>query len=464
MSKLEMHGKGDERVIIDSGSGDAYIFEVQSQERLEIEQLHNNSLSHLNWDNNMIKLEGYDVFPWGIKNDMPLEIRETLAKNHLAPRVLKKKKLLNWGMGPQFYRMRFEGEQLKRDYYDHNDQEVRRIKNWLKSWDYIRYLERAMTDFNYMEMFWTKVIPARSGRLSRPAVNRLEHVPVGNGRYARTEGLPDDSPATLVIVGDYQKLWNGEFRVYPIADWSNLRTISMYASGFYSFGTDHYTRPDLLGVLPWLRKSSSIPFILEALSRNSLNVKYHVKSPNQYWLQKKEELEEQYAAEGKRLTQKDWEEFQKEKYRSLTKVLAGDENVGKFFSSEVVYTYEGGQLVKHEWEIQALDQKIKDFVEAQINISKRSDFAGIAALGLHAALSNVSADGKSDSGSEQLYALQNYLMTEVHLPEQKVTDPINRAIALNFPNSNVRLGFYHNHPQREEDKTSSARAKNQTPE
>jgi len=188
-----------------------------------------------------------------------------------------------------------------------------------------------------------------------------------------------------------------------------------------------------------------------------------VKSPKAYWDHQKEALEEKYAAEKKVLTQKDWEDFKDEKFRAIVKVLASEENVGKFFSSETVVTYEMGQAVTHEWEIQPIEQKIQDYVNSQIEISKHAQFAAIAGFGLHAALSNISGDGKSDSGSEQLYALQNYLLTETAMPEAKVTSAVNKALAINFPEKKLKVGFYHNSPKREEDKTAGDRIKNQNP-
>ena len=84
-----------------------------------------------------------------------------------------------------------------------------------------------------------------------------------------------------------------------------------------------------------------------------------------------------------------------------------------------------------------------------------------AGVGMHPALGGAGESGRSDSGSEQLYALKNYLLTGIDIPETIVMKPINYALKINFPDKNYRLGFYHLPPEREEDITASKRTKNQ---
>jgi len=456
---MKVIGTGDERIVVDQDNAGVYIFESAEKTRLEIEEIAHLPSNSGNWSDFMLHYQGFDIFPFGPNNNLDNEIRDTLANNHLAPRLQKKKKLLNWGLGPQLYKLEFKGETLVRNYV-----EDEQIWSWLKSWDYEAYLEAQMTDFIYAEMCWSKVYRTRASRLGGSAkVAKLEHVSVAKARFARLAGLPENSPATHVLVGDFNRLDALPFKVYTITEWKKLSAVSVYQSGSYSFNTEYYPRPDISGVLPWLRNSSTIPMVLMYLSKNSLNVKYHVKSPQAYWEIQKEALTEKYAAKGERLTDKVWVAFKDEKYRDIVKVLASERNVGKFFASETVVTYEAGQAVTHEWEIIPIEQKIQDFVTSQIDISKHAQFAIIAGFGLHAALSNISGDGKSDSGSEQLYALQNYLLTETAMPEAKVTAAVNHAIAINFPGKNIKLGFYHNQPKREEDKSSKDRLKNQPP-
>jgi len=144
-------------------------------------------------------------------------------------------------------------------------------------------------------------------------------------------------------------------------------------------------------------------------------------------------------------------------FGKLAKVLSGEANVGKFFTSEKIINELGNV---EGWEIVPIDQKVKDFIEAQIKVADKADSATTSGLGLHPSLSNVMVDGKLASGSEQLYALKLYLATEVDIPEMIVTKAINTAIAVNWPGKNLKLGFYHEIVKSEDSVTSIERVKN----
>ncbi len=83
------------------------------------------------------------------------------------------------------------------------------------------------------------------------------------------------------------------------------------------------------------------------------------------------------------------------------------------------------------WKITPIDQKIKDFIDAQIRVSEKADSATTSGIGLHPALSNIMVDGKLSSGSEMLYALKLYLASDVTISEEVVLEGINRAIQIN---------------------------------
>jgi len=121
----------------------------------------------------------------------------------------------------------------------------------------------------------------------------------------------------------------------------------------------------------------------------------------------------------------------------------------------------GGTAVSHGWKITPIEQKVKDYVKAQLEIATKADFATVAGLGLHSALANVGADGKSDSGSEQLYALKNHQITSTPLPEFYICKSYNDVIKTKWPGENIKVGFHRINAEREQDLTASKRAKNQ---
>jgi hypothetical protein len=229
----------------------------------------------------------------------------------------------------------------------------------------------------------------------------------------------------------------------------------------YSFCTDYYTVPDIYGSLEWLKRSTAVPLIFKALSKNSINLKYHIVSPQKFWDNKRKEIEANCNAAGKVYKPSMLLEYQKSFLDKIGVVLSGDENTGKYLHTTNEFTIEGTNLIEHGWEIKVIDQNIKDFVEAQIKISERADHALSSGLNLHSALGNVSESGKSDSGSEQIYALKTFLQTGIDIPEMIIMKAINYALMINFPNKGLKLGFYHTNPEKEQNIAPEKRLINQ---
>jgi hypothetical protein len=229
----------------------------------------------------------------------------------------------------------------------------------------------------------------------------------------------------------------------------------------YSFCTDYYTVPDLYGSLEWLNRSTAVPLIFKALSKNSINLKYHIVSPQAFWDKKADEMKANCTQRGIVYKNQMLLDFQKEFLEKIAVVLSGDENTGKYLHTSKSFTVDGTNLIEHGWEIKVIDQNIKDFVAAQISISERADHALAAGLNLHSALGNVSESGKSDSGSEQIYALKTFLQTGIDIPEMIIMKAINYAIKVNFPSKKLKLGFYHITPEKEQNIAPKDRLLNQ---
>ena len=397
------------------------------------------------------------VFPFGCDNNLPLEIRDTVGGNHLLPRIFTKRQFLTWGEGPKLYKEVFEEGKIRKEFTEDNE-----VQDWLDSFDYINYLLHIIPDYNHLELAWSKIHLRKEARVKGGGypIGSIEHVRAEKAREA-TQDFNSDK-ATHGVVGDWGRMWKRKFEAYQLKNWKKplSQRTALHCHKLPSFATDHHTRPDIIGLLPWLRRSSAIPFILEALSNNSLNIKWHIISPAAYWEAIKQGIEEKCNLEGIEYEDQMLEDAKDKKFADLAKVLAGERNVGKFFTSEKVVEVLGTQVIEHKWEIIAIDQKVGDYVKAQLEIGKAANMATVAGGGLHQALSNVAADATSNSGSEQRYAMEGYLLTEVDIPELIICQAINKAIKVNWPTKKIKLGFYRKHPISEEDKTPKDRLRN----
>jgi hypothetical protein len=413
----------------------------------------------LNWNNTYNQIGDFVVFPYGANNDLPDIIKDVVQTNYIAPGILKKKTQLIWGKGPLLYIERIKGGVLEREYVEDDE-----ITAWLESWDCHTYLLKAITDYQHIEGVFSRLELNKGARIGMPFVSKIVHLYPDRTRLATVKNSSTKVP-THAITSDLSftnvQATNG-YNVYNLFDFNKPfdNPNSVFYSNMYSFCTDYYTVPDLYGSLEWLRRSTAVPIIFKALSKNSINLKYHFISPQKFWDLKQQKIEENCVARGVVYKDQMLLDYQKAFLEKISTVLSGDENTGKYLHTTKSFYIEGVNLVEAGWEIKIIDQNIKDFVNAQIAISQRSDNALSSGLNLHSALGNVSESGKSDSGSEQIYALKTFLQTGISIPEMIIMKAINYALKVNFPTKKLKLGFYHEVPEKEQNITPSKRMLN----
>lgn len=391
----------------------------------------------------------YKVIPYGHDNKLPQIVRDTVRSAHLPGGIFKKMLFLNWGQGPKLYREEMQDGIPVRVFAE--DEE---IQAWLDSWGYEKYLMALMVDYNHGEGCFSKVVCNRGMLIGRPAkIVQLEHLSWGDCRLEWPEDLRESK---AVIEANWILPYMMPIKRYPMFDRKSpfANAVSAHFAYLPSFMSRFYSIPSFAGTLPWMRNSATLPRAIKSLMHNAAIVKFHVKVPQEYWDKVEEKLKEKCQYEGKPYTHA---LFIAEKARimtELTTVLSGIDNVGKFFSSTIFRDNHGDPT---GWEIIPIDQKVKDYIEGMKEVNTMADRATIGGIGLHQALANVSADGKSDSGSEQLYALKLYKTSQIAIPESIVCEAINLAIKANWPSKKLKLGFYHDNVQREQDVSSKDR-------
>ena len=384
-----------------------------------------------------LRVQGFDIVPHGDQNDLPLAMRTLLDENNLTPEILNKQTQLLWGQGPALYKDVFENGERKRVWQTDLEIEI-----WLKSWDYEEYLLKATVEFRHMNGHFTKYFRNRAPRIGGPGrIEKLEHV---SCVFSRLEWPDGNKVIHGIIVGDFDQPWKYGLTRYPVFDISDpfVLPVSMRYSNMYSFATvADYSKVPFNGSIGWIRLASSVAKLLSNFNSNSAAIKYHIKIPEAYWIAAEEELQSSCLKKSIAYTDKMLQDFKEKKLQAFADILRGVDNVGKFVTTEKFFDANANEYVG--WEIEVLDQKVKDFIDAQVNIAKQASLETTAGIGLHPALSNISFDGNLPSGSEQLYAFKLYLLTGVAIPESIVCKDLNNAIAVNFPGKNLKIGFYH---------------------
>jgi hypothetical protein len=420
--------------------------------------------NNLNWDNDNNFVEDYLILPYGSNNDLPEIIRQVVKNNYIAPGLLNRKTELLWGLGPRLYREELKDNRVVKTWVEDKD-----VQKWLDSFEAEKYLLECSEDYQHIQGTFTRFVLNRGSRLGKPSIKELVHVQPDKARLAKRKTEERTKPPTHCVYGDWNNMSHpsflSEYKVYPLFDFKNPfgNPNSIMYSNKYSFCTDFYTIPDIYGSLEWLNRSTAVPLIFKALSKNAMNLKYHIVSPSQFWVKKRQEMEEKCIKKDVPFQESMFLDYQKEFLKKIGEVLSGDENTGKYLHTVKELIVQGVNLLEHSWEVKVLDQNIKDFVEAQIQISQRADRAVASGISLHSALGNMSETGKVDSGSEQHYALISYLNTGIDIQEMIITKPINYALKANFPDKNLKIGFYHNVPEKQQDISPKDRSINSSP-
>jgi len=404
------------------------------------------------------------IFPYGQNDNLPDVIKKAVQENSTAPGMLEKKFMMIWGKGPFLYREYIKEGEVVRELVEDKE-----IKAWLNSWAYEEYLMKCAIDYEYIKGHFTKYYRNKANRIGETSkIAKLEHMLSSDSRLAclatQTEAIPTHVAQTDFKTNKLDSILN--LRVYPkfsVSDPFKFPTTANY-SNQYTFNDEFYSTPPLFGSLEWLRRSTATPIIFKALSKNSINIKYHVESPQEFWDREEKRIKDNCIARGETYEDQMLIDYRKSFMKDLLKVLASEENTGKVWHTRKILEVQGSNILEHGWKINVIDQKIKDFVSAQIAISQRADRAISTNITMHGSISNIGDTGSSDSGSEQLYAYINFVNSSVDIPEMIIMKDINNAIRVNFPDKDLKMGFVQTTTKKEQDVTPSQRLKNQSNE
>jgi hypothetical protein len=186
---------------------------------------------------------------------------------------------------------------------------------------------------------------------------------------------------------------------------------------------------------------------------------YIVHEPQAYWQEKRMQIEQDYPEWQDSEVEKKLNQLRDQVTTQIADVMAGKENAGKFFTC-VDFVDEMGH--EQSWKIEPIELNLDKYIEAQKAISKMADSATTSAMGLNPSLSNIIIDGKSDSGSQMLYALKIFYGADTVIPEQIVLEALNDALRINFPEKrDLYFGFYHKTIQKEDNVSAGDRMTNQ---
>lgn len=419
--------------IVDNGAGEIYTFSLGGSWSPTSYMVRGGSIATFGYK--YMNVNGVPIIPFGEDNDLPGRVCRLLEKFYAGEGIMGKKIGLQWGEGPKLYR----------DAVDVNNTFYRAwtvddaVRSELERIDYLTTMQRCMTDLVHLEGFWVKFVRTRGWHIDRGRFFNVEHVPAQKVRFVyRGEG----KTPTHAMVADWPNAVKEYSKVYPLFDPRDpLRHAeSLYYCNIYSYNHDNYSVPRFIGAFDWIELAGTLAPLLSSYNENASAISKHIESPQSYWDEKERDIKAYCEQTGQPYSKKLLEDFKESAMEKFAAILSGKENVGKFLHTEHVWNVEANNF--EGWKVTPIDNKFKEYIEAQVAICKKAEAAATSGFGLDPSLSNLILDTKLGSGSEKLYALKVYNATETALPDMTLCKPFQQFIDVNCPGSGLKIGLY----------------------
>lgn len=380
---------------------------------------------------------GYDIIPFGADNDLPGYVRTVLERFYAGEGIMGKKVGLQWGEGPRLYR----------DAVSPADNMFYRqwtidpaVTAELEASDYLTQMHRCLVDLVHLEGFWVKFVRSRGSRLGTGRIVSVQHVPAGKVRLV----WPGDADAvpTRAVVADWPVPDVRYMHEYPLFDPANpLRyPVALGYYNLYSYNHDNYSVPRFVGAFDWLELAGTLAPLLSAYNENASAISKHIESPQSYWDRAEERIKAVCEKTGEPYSPEMLEQFKDAAMEQFAGSMSGRRNAGKFLHTSQFWNAEANNF--EGWKITSIDNKVKEYIEAQVAICKKAEAAATSGFGLDPSLSNLILDTKLGSGSEKLYSLKVYNATETALPDMVLCRPFQQMLDVNHPGSGLRIGLY----------------------
>ncbi len=420
---------------VDNGAGEIYTFSLNAKAGGWSPSSYMLRGATASFGYKYINVNGIPIIPYGNDNNLPGKVRNLLENFYAGEGIMGKKAGLQWGEGPRLYRDAVDTSNIFYRAWTVDEA----ITADLKATDYLTQMHRCLIDLVHLEGFWVKYTRTRGSRIGVGRIAMVEHVPAGKVRfvYPGENKLP-----TQVMVADWPAADPATSHVYPLFDARDplKYPVSLAYFNIYSYNHDHYSVPRFIGAFDWLELAGTLAPLLAAYNENAAAISKHIKSPQSYWDRAEERIKDVCRQKNIPYRAEMLEEFKDEAMEKFANSMSGKENAGKFLHTSDFWNPEANAF--EGWEIVTIDNKVKDYIEAQVAICKKSEAAATSGFGLDPSLSNLILDTKLGSGSEKLYALKVYNATETAVPDMILCKPFQIFIDVNHPGTDIKIGLY----------------------
>lgn len=350
---------------------------------------------------------------WGTDNNYPQRLIDAVMADPSAT-LLEKRRAMHWGNGLMYYKRKVaRGKSGKLEEFKEpvpDEQIPAEIEDFFFENDYNNFTQGCIGDFEWWHSIPVQYITNAAGRILKVKWHRRKDV------RAELRNVDSGEIENYYLSGHWPSPQEGYYSKVPAFSRTGNHS-GIYIHQLVSIDKDYNPQPAWHGITRWLHIAAKIPRWILANIDNSINLKYHVKIPLEYFLKRHPVEAYKTSEERNKAIQQD----EKAVYRSMDEFLAGEKNVHKAFYSKVAVDDNGKPLPG--WEIITIPNEIKD--EAWLNAYGVASMAITSGNGLSPSIGGqILPNGLgSGSGSDLREQFNFYMQVMTAQPRQTTLEP-----------------------------------------
>jgi hypothetical protein len=365
---------------------------------------------------------------WGVDNNYPQRLIDAVMTDPAAA-LMEKRRAFHWGKGMMFYkRIVSDGKEIIEPIAE--EFPTAEIEDFFYLNDIDNFQQGIIGDFEWWHSYTPQYIFSATGKCLEVHWKRMKDV--------RSELRNPNTGAidNYYLSGMWPNPQAGEFSIVPAINPRSKSNVSgIYRHQLVSIDKDYNPQPAWHSITRWLYIASKIPRWILSNIDNSMNIKYHVKIPIEYFL--KRHPVEQYPTAEERNTA--IEKDQADTFQRMDDYLAGEKNVHKAFYSFVAINDQG--VAVPGWEILPLNNTIQD--EAWLRAYGTASMAIISGIGLSPSIAgSILPNGLgSGSGSDLREQFNFYMQVMTAQPRQTTLEWYKIVKRRNNWPKDIHLGY-----------------------
>jgi hypothetical protein len=368
---------------------------------------------------------------WGADNDRPQAVIDENMQDGTSAGALRFKIWAHYGAGVYFFRKRVEkGKEIIEPML--LEELPPEMEDWMWANDLPNLAQAVISDYEWWSFYYMQYLFARGGKIYEVKWQRVKDVRVGL-RDPKTGKVPH-----YVLSGRWPMPKPDEKAKVPAMDRLNpARTPNgMMRHSLPSIDKDYYPTAYWQSNLAWLAVAKKIPQWINANMDNSINVKYHIKIPEKYFIDLYPE--DRYKSMDECMKAR--KDAEAELKLNIDNMLAGARNASKTFYTKIAMNEDTGQPYPG-WEITPIPNDLKD--TAWLNAYGTAAAALGTAHGVPPSLQGlILATGLgTGSASDVREQFNYYLQLNTVIPRQTTTEWYEIVKRVNGWPRDIHMGY-----------------------